>query len=65
MIGKLSIYQILENAAFNLTQGYATATGINQLNNAIALIDKGYPIHEEIDLTPYEDVDEVPDYAEK
>lgn len=61
-----TIVESLENAAFNLKRPFTAPIGMNQLENAIALLWKGYGPHDDVDklLEKHETVDNVPDKPE-
>ncbi len=61
-----TIFEALENAEFNLCEGKTEinqAIGKEQLHNAVALLEKGYDIDDEMDdiLAQYPSVEDVPD----
>jgi len=64
-----TILEALENAKYNLSNisrvGIAIIPLINsQLENSIILLEKGYPVHTEMDnlLERYPDLNNAPDY---
>lgn len=63
----VTILEALQNAQFNLGQSFGgefvKTIGLEQLNNAVGLLEKGYGLHEEVEplLEKYGSVDAVPD----
>jgi len=59
----VTILEALQNAEFNFksNNSFSRAVGMEQLNNAIMLLDKGYSIHDEVEplLEKYGDVENV------
>ena len=58
-----TVMEVLDNALFNLQGGFMAALAEDQLSNAIALLEKGYSIHDEADelLLKYGSAEDVPD----
>lgn len=64
----VSILEALMNAQHNLgvtALPFQRAIGLDQLNNAIGLLEKGYSIHTEVEplLDKYGSIDGVPDIS--
>jgi len=65
----ISILEILQNARINLIENGDTMIGKmlgkEQLNNAVTLLEKGYPLDEDFDqiMDKYESVNDVPNYV--
>lgn len=65
----VSILEALQNANFNFSNdraGFlAVAVAKSQLNNAVTLLEKGYPLETEVEplLEKFGCVDDVPDYG--
>ena len=62
----VTIMEVLQNAKFNLAEASHPAQrriGINQLSNAVTLLEKGYGLYDNFDLVlgEYDDIDSVPD----
>jgi hypothetical protein len=62
----VTILEALYNAQVNLVDGrlpIQKILGAEQLNNAIVLLEKGYPAHQEVEplLEQYENVNDVPE----
>lgn len=65
-----NILETLQNAQYNLTKNrnndFARAIGEAQLDNAIKMLDKGYPLDSDIESrlewTGVTSVDELPEY---
>ena len=73
----MTILEVLQNAEYNLNRGLygswkanahpfvtsATQLGLNQLHNAVELLDKGYDLYEEFEevTAGYAQVEDVPD----
>lgn len=61
----VSIFEALQNAKYNLTEngGIAKVIGIEQLVNAVTLLEKGYTLDDEVEplLNEYGDVNNVPE----
>jgi len=57
-----SVMEALENAEYNLTSGFGTKIALSQLRNAIALLQKGYSIDDDIEeiVSEYGDIDKAP-----
>jgi hypothetical protein len=62
----VTIMEALQNAQHNIVRGQSAfqfAIGKDQLNNAVTLLEKGYPLTAEVDplLEKYGTADSVPD----
>jgi len=61
-----TILEALENARYNLKNGVLpiqTKIGINQLDNAIALLEKGYEPYDDIEklINKYGSIEKIPE----
>jgi hypothetical protein len=62
-----SILEVLENARYNLVNNIgipvARQIGLDQLSNAITLLNKGYSVEDNYDalVEGYDSIDEVPE----
>ena len=61
-----NILEVLMNAEHNLRYVQGRDIGLEQLHNAIELLDKNYPIHADVDplLAEYGTVENVPEHEE-
>jgi hypothetical protein len=59
----MTIIEILENALFNIKSksGFGTGVGIRQLENAIALLEKGYDANNDDVDALLDDVESAPE----
>lgn len=63
-----TILESLENARYNLVEnkgvGIAELLGVQQLDNAITLLEKGYPVDFDFEhlFTIWEKMEDVPEY---
>ena len=61
----VTILEALQNAEYNLSKslGFTKTIGLEQLNNAIILLEKGYDIYDKVEplLEKYGDVEDIPE----
>ena len=64
----VNILEALQNAEYNLMGNipFQKKIGLNQLHNAIVLLEKGYDLYDKVDdlIEKYDGVENVPDNEE-